>query len=63
MCMDVKDFYLNNQMNREKYIMIQISMILQAFTREHASITQAFAEKYNPEEKEHTRYIYARVTK
>ena len=29
MCMDVKGFYLNNQMDRDKYIMIQISMIPQ----------------------------------
>ena len=31
MCMDVNDFYLNNQMDRDKYIMIQISMIPQEF--------------------------------
>ena len=31
MCMDVKDFYLSNQMYREKYIMIQLSMIPQEF--------------------------------
>ena len=29
MCMDVKCFYLNNQMDRSGYIMIQISMIPQ----------------------------------
>ena len=29
MCMDVKDFYLKNQMDRGEYIMIQISMIPQ----------------------------------
>ena len=52
MCMDVKDFYLNNQMYRDKYIMIQISMV-----------PQEFAEIYNLTEKEHNGYIYARVTK
>ena len=29
MCMDVKDFYLNNHMDRLEYRMIQISMIPQ----------------------------------
>ena len=51
-CMDVRDFYLNNQMEREKYIMIHISMI-----------PQEFVEKYNLAEKAHNGYIYARVTK
>ena len=31
MCMDVKYFYLNNQMYRDKYILIHISMIPQEF--------------------------------
>ena len=31
MCMDVNDLYLNNQMDRYEYIMIQISMIPQEF--------------------------------
>ena len=31
MCMDVKYFFLNNQMDRAEYIMIQISMIQQEF--------------------------------
>ena len=31
MCMDVKYFHLKNQMDRDKYIMIQISMIPQEF--------------------------------
>ena len=31
MCMDVKDIYLNNQMDRVEYIIIQISMIPQEF--------------------------------
>ena len=31
MCIGVKGFYLNNQMYRDKYIMIQISMIPQEF--------------------------------
>ena len=50
--MDVKQFYLNNQIDRDKYIMIQLSMIL-----------QEFVEKYNHVEKSHNGYIYARVTK
>ena len=29
MCMDVKYFYLNNNMDRDEYIMIQLSMIPQ----------------------------------
>ena len=36
MCMEVKYFYLNNQMDRYEYIMIQISMI-----------PQEFVDKYN----------------
>ena len=40
MCIDVKYLYHNNQMDREKYIMIQISMI-----------PQEFVEKYNLAEK------------
>ena len=51
-CMDVKDSYLNNQMDRDEYIMIQLSMI-----------PQEFEEKYNLAEKSHAGYIYARVTK
>ena len=31
MCMEVKVLYLNNQMDRDKYIMIQLSMIPQEF--------------------------------
>ena len=42
MCMDVKDLYLNNQMDRDEYIMIQISMI-----------PQEFVEKYTLAEKSH----------
>ena len=52
MYMDVKDSYLNNQMDRDKYIMIHISMI-----------PQEFVEKYNLAEKAHNGYIYARVPK
>ena len=52
MCMDVKDFYTSIQMDRDKYMMIQISMI-----------PQEFVEKYNLAEKAHDEYIYARVTK
>ena len=52
MCMDVKYFYLNDLMDRDEYIMIQISMI-----------PQEFVEKYNLAEKSHNGQIYARVTK
>ena len=52
MCMDVKYFYLNNQMDRDKCIMIQILMI-----------PQEFVERYNLAEKAHDGYIYAMVTK
>ena len=52
MCMDVKYFHLSNQMERDLYIMIQISMI-----------AQAFVDKYNLTEKAHNGYINARVTK
>ena len=52
MCMDLKDFYLNNQMDRDEYIMIQLSMI-----------PQEFEEKHNLSEKSHNGYIYVRVTK
>ena len=31
MCMDINYFYLNNQMDRDEYIMIQLSMIPQEF--------------------------------
>ena len=51
-CMDVKDFYLNNQMDRDKYIMIQLSMI-----------PQEFLEIYNITEKAHNGYIYAKGNK
>ena len=50
--MDVKYFYLNNQMDRDKSIMIQFSII-----------PQEFVEKYNITEKEHNGYKYARVIK
>ena len=50
--MDVKDIYLNNQMDRDKYIMIQISMV-----------PQYFVEIYNLAEKSHNGYIYEGVTK
>ena len=52
MCMDVKYFYLDNQMDRDKYIMIHISMI-----------PQELVEKYNLAEKSHNGYIYTRVKK
>ena len=52
MCMDVKYLYLNNRMDREKYIMIYISRI-----------PQEFSEKYNLAEKSHNGYIYTRVKK
>ena len=50
--MDVKYFYLNNQMYRAEYIMIQISMI-----------PQEVVEIYNLTEKPHNGYIFVRVTK
>ena len=50
-CMDVKDFYRNNQKDRDEYIMIQFSML-----------PQEFVEKRNPAEKSQHGYIYARVT-
>ena len=49
--MDVKYFYLNNQMERDEYITIQISMI-----------PHKFVERCNLAEKLHNGYIYARVT-
>ena len=52
MCMDIKDFYLKKHMDRDEYIMIQLSMI-----------PQTFVEIYNLAEKAHNGYIYARVTK
>ena len=52
MCMGVNNFYLNNQMDNDKYITIQILMI-----------PQEFVEKCNLTEKSHNGYIYARVTK
>ena len=50
--MNVKYFYLNNHMDRAKYIMIQISMI-----------PQVFVEKYILKEKSLNGYIFARLTK
>ena len=50
--MDVKYLDLNNHMDRDKYIMIQLSMI-----------PQEFVKIYNITEKAHNGYIYARVTK
>ena len=52
MCMDVKYFYLNKQMERAEYITIYISMI-----------PQEFVDKYNLTEKSHNGYIFTRVTK
>ena len=52
MCMDVKDFYLNNMMDSAEYIMIQIAMV-----------PREFLDKYNLQEKSHNGYTYARVTK
>ena len=51
-CMDAKCFYLNNQMDRSEYIMIQIYMI-----------PQTFVEIYNLKEKSHDGYIFSRLTK
>ena len=50
--MEVKGFHLNNRMDRDEFIMIQISMI-----------PQEFVEKYNLTEKSHNGYIYARGEK
>ena len=50
--MDVKAFYLNNQIGRAEYIMIHISMI-----------PQEFLDIYNIIEKAHNKYISERVTK
>ena len=50
--MDVKDFYLNNQIVRSEYILIQPSVI-----------PQAFLDKYKLKYKVHNGYIFARVTK
>ena len=52
MYMDVRYFYLSNQMDRDKYIMIQISMI-----------PKEFVEMYNLAEKSHNEYICSRVAK
>ena len=52
MCIYVKDFYLNNHMDRDEYITIHISRI-----------PPEFVEKYNIAEKSHNAYIYARATK
>ena len=51
-CMDVKYFDLNNKIDRAEYIMMQISMI-----------PQAFLENYNLRGKAHNEYISSRVTK
>ena len=51
MCMDVKYFYLNNHIDRDEYIMIQISMI-----------PQESVDKYNHTGKANNGYIYERVT-
>ena len=50
--MDVKGFFLNNHMDRDKYIKIQLSMI-----------PQEFVVKYNLADKAHNGYIYASLTK
>ena len=50
--MDVKYFYLNNQMDISYYIMIQISII-----------PQGFIYKYNIKEKVHNEYIFAQASK
>ena len=50
-CMDMKDFYLNNIMSRAEYIMIQISLI-----------PQECVDKYNLK-KEINEYIFVRVNK
>ena len=50
--MDVKDFYLKNQVDRAEYIIVQISMI-----------PQEFVDKHNLTEKAHNGYMFERVTK
>ena len=52
MCMNVKYFYLENQMYRTEYIMIQIS-----------EIPQESLDLYNLKGKAHNGYIFERVTK
>ena len=52
MCIKIMFFYLNNQMDRSEYIMIQISMI-----------PQECYDKYNPKGKMHNEYIFTRITK
>ena len=52
MCMNIKYLYLSNHMDRDEYIMIQLSMI-----------PQEFVEIYNLAEKAHNGYIYASATK
>ena len=52
MCMEVKDFYPNNCMDRSEYIIIHIYMI-----------PQEFVEKYNLKDKIHNGYIFTQVTK
>ena len=47
MCMDVNFLNLNNHMNREEYIIIQISMI-----------PQEFIDKYNLKDKVDNRYNF-----
>ena len=51
-CMEIQYFHLNNQIDRDEYIIIHISMI-----------PQEFVDKYNITEKSHNGYIYARETK
>ena len=48
--MEVKYFYLNNNMDRSEYTMIQIYMI-----------PQEFLDKYNIKEKLRNGYIFAHV--
>ena len=50
--MDVNYFYLNNHMDREDYILIQIS-----------KIPQEFLNVYNIKDKFHIVYIFEQVTK
>ena len=50
--MDIKYFYLNNQMKMDEYIMIQLSMI-----------RQEFVEIYNLSGKSYDGYVYAKGNK
>ena len=49
--MDIKWFYVNKNMYKSEYIMMQIYMV-----------PQKFVEKYNFKEKAHNKYILARIT-